>query len=96
MAIPAASPGQYKTTQPFVVSPSGSTGLETIPQYETVTVNNVGRGSTRFQRNGAPVTFTNFTVYESNIGPSLTAIPRRRKTRRNMRKSKSSRRNRKH
>jgi hypothetical protein len=84
-----APPGQYRTTSPISVH-------YVVPAGTVVTVDNAGKGVTSFLRNGVPFTLTDFSVYEYMIGISYESIPRRSKTRRNMRKSKSSRRNRIH
>ena len=94
MSIPLAPAGQYKTVNNEIVITLS--GAQSIPRGTVVTVDNAGQGSTLFVRNGAPVTISGFSVYQHMIGPSYRPVTRRRKTRRNMRKAKSSRRNRKH
>ena len=79
-------PGQYRTTSTVNIQQS-------IPSGTLITVDDSGKGSATFLRNGVEVRYTNFPVYTDMIGAAYEAIPRRSKSRRNMRKS---RRNRKH
>jgi len=76
-------PGQYRTTSPVDVQ-------QTIPSGTLVTVDDTGKGSATFLRNGVEVRYTNFPVYTDMIGAAYEAIHRRGKSRRNMRKRKSS------
>jgi hypothetical protein len=81
-------PGQYRTTSSVDITQS-------IPSGTLVTVDEAGKGSATFLRDGVEIRFSNFPVYTDMIGTAYE-VARRSKTRRNMRKSKSSRRNRKH
>jgi hypothetical protein len=79
-------PGNYRTTKDIYVD-------QPIPSGTLVTVDDAGKGSATFERDGVEVRLADFLVYNNMIGTTYVAVPRRSKTRRNMRKS---RRNRKH